>query len=34
LMRPATRRAFMELAAMVADDFADAVGRHAVSEWH
>lgn len=33
LLRPATKRAFMELAAMVADDFADAAGRHAVAEW-
>ncbi len=30
LMRPATRRAFAELAAMVADDFPPASGRHAV----
>ena len=33
LLRPATKRAFMELAAMVADDFADSAGRHAVAEW-
>ncbi|WP_416063654.1 MinD/ParA family ATP-binding protein [Rhodococcus indonesiensis] len=29
LLRPATRRAFLELAAMVADDFAAVSGRHA-----
>nr|WP_240918627.1 MinD/ParA family protein [Rhodococcus sp. 14C212] len=29
LLRPATRRAFLELAAMVADDFATVSGRHA-----
>ncbi|MFC7447227.1 MinD/ParA family ATP-binding protein [Rhodococcus daqingensis] len=33
LLRPATRRAFVELAAMVADDFPASAGRHAVAEW-
>lgn len=33
LLRPATRRAFIELAAMVADDFPASSGRHAVAEW-
>ena len=33
LLRPATRRAFVELAAMVADDFPASSGRHAVAEW-
>ncbi len=33
LLRPATRKAFVELAAMVADDFPESAGRHAVAEW-
>jgi MinD-like ATPase involved in chromosome partitioning or flagellar assembly len=33
LLRPETRKAFVELAAMVADDFPESAGRHAVAEW-
>jgi MinD-like ATPase involved in chromosome partitioning or flagellar assembly len=33
LVRPQTRQAFVELAAMVADDFPESSGRHAVAEW-
>ena len=33
LVRPATRKAFVELAAMVGDNFPESAGRHAVAEW-
>ncbi|MGB3369368.1 MAG: ATPase, partial [Rhodococcus sp. (in: high G+C Gram-positive bacteria)] len=33
LLRPQTRAAFVELAAMVADDFPAASGRHSGASW-